>query len=484
MEKSKKNILILFLLLFSFSFVSFAQIKDVPVVKLFDKEYYKYEIKHKETLYSICKKFNVTEAEILSMNPFIVNGLKADQTLIIPVKITKISNEKEIIVNKNNTSVKMATIDNEKKSSFKSKKKKSANMSVVMPRITLILPFTLASEAGTNDKYIEFYEGLLMAVDSLKSLGFSFEVQALESGSDSEAINHAIITGKLKETDYCIGGITPEQISILSKWAKKNQKMLIIPFSSHVLELDTNPYIVQTITPHDYMYDRLVDYFVGQLEHSNVIFLNSGVDNSDVQTKLIPQLKSELSKKDIPFSEIADDEDLLALNKALKDNMENNIIPTSLSINETNQLVTRLSSFLAAHPEKRISLFGHPDWQAMNKSYQKHLYELDSYIYSNFYADFQQQDVRNFQIQYTQNFGKSLLNAYPKYGMMGYDIAAYFIPRMVLEKSDDMEKTHSISPLQNDFHFSAKTRTGGSYNKVFYIIHYTRKNTVELIPLQ
>lgn len=474
MEKSKKNILFLFLLLFSFSFVSFAQIKDVPVVILFDKEYYKYEVRHKETLYSICKKFNVTEAEILTMNPFIVNGLKADQTLIIPVKMSKNSNVKEILVTK----------DNEKKNTAKSRKKKSANNTVIKPRITLILPFNQGGDAGTNEKYIEFYEGLLLAVDSLKSLGFSFEVQALESGTDIDAINQAITTGKLKETDYCIGGVTPEQISILSKWAKKNQKMLIVPFSSRVLELDSNPYIIQTITPHNYMYDRLVDYLAGQLEHSNIIFLKAGVDNSDVQSKLIPQLKSKLSKKGLSFSEIDNDEDLVALNKALKENMVNSIIPTSLPMNETTQLVSRLSAFLVAHPEMKVSVYGHPDWQAMNKGYQKRLYELDSYIYSNFYADFQQQDVRNFQIQYTQNFGKSLLNTYPKYGMMGYDLAAYFIPRMVLEKSDNMEKTPSISPLQNDFHFSTKTRTGGSYNKVFYLIHYTRKNTVELIPLK
>ena len=100
MEKSKKNILILFLLLFTLSFDVIGQIKDVPIVKLFEKEYYKYDIKPKESLYSICKKFNVTEAEILSMNPFIVEGLQTGQTLMIPVKISKISTEKEIIISK------------------------------------------------------------------------------------------------------------------------------------------------------------------------------------------------------------------------------------------------------------------------------------------------------------------------------------------------------------------------------------------------
>jgi len=475
MEKNKISILILFLLLFTLSFDAVSQIKDVPVVKLFEKDYYKYEIKKQETLFSICKKFETTEAEILNMNPFIIDGLKVGQTLMIPVKITKISTEKEIVISKDASSIKMLSKDK--------KRKKSAEKSLDIPRITVFLPFASATP-GTNDKYIEFYEGLLMAVDSLKSLGLSFEVQALEAGTETDYIKHAIIAGKLKETDYCIGGSTPEQISILAEWAKKNQRILILPFHSRIPELDNNSFIFQTNTPHNFLYEKLSDYCVKRMRNSNIIFLNSGRDESDVQTILIPRIKSKLKKLGISYTEADDDEQLESLSNALNDNQVNNIIPTSLTFNETNQLVTRLGAFLNANPGKRISLFGYPDWQAMSKSYQKRLYELDTYIYSNFYVDQQQQNVRNFQIKFAETFGNSMLNSYPKFGMMGYDIAAWFIPRMVFEKSDNMDHIPVISPLQNEFKFNSNNAIDGSFNQVFYIVHYTRDNTVEVLPLQ
>ena len=360
--------------------------------------------------------------------------------------------------------------------------RKKLNIPTNKPRITVILPFT-SSAQGSSDRYIEFYEGLLLAVDSLKNLGLSFEVQTLESGDDIEGINHAIITGKLNETDYCIGGTTPEQISLLAKWAKKNQKILILPFSSRIPEMENNPYLFQTNTPHDYMYDRLADYSVNRIEKSNIIFLNSIVDDSDIRTTLAIKLKSRLQKKGISYFDVMDDEDLEALSKVLVDNRENNIIPTPLSINETNRLITRLGAYLNANPQKKITLFGYPDWQATSKSYQKRLYELNTFIYSNFYADGQQQNVRDFQIRFTQTFDKNQLNTFPKYGMMGYDIAAYFIPRMVFESSENLESMPVINPLQNDFKFSAKKAIDGAYNQNFYIIHYSPDNNVEVIPL-
>jgi len=482
MEKNKKNILFLFLLLFALSFDTVAQIKDVPVVKLFEKEYYKYEIKAHESLYSICKKFNVTEAEILSINPFIVDGLKTGQTLMIPVKALKNSAEaskkpveKEMIITNDDTPVSIIT--------DKKKQKKKAVRTIEKSRITVFLPFALSTTPGINDRYIEFYEGLLLAVDSLKSLGLSFEVQALESGLDTEGINQAIISGKLKETDYCIGGTTPEQISLLAQWAKMNQRILILPFNSRIPEMDNNPYLFQTNMPHSIMYDRIAEYSIKQIDNANVIFLNSAIDESDVRSLLIPKIKSRLQRKGITFTDITADDQLNGLSKAVVDNLENVVIPTPLTLSETNQLVTRLSGFVNDNPEKKITLLGYPDWQAMNKSNQKRLYELNTYIFSNFYADAQKQNVRDFQIQFTETFGKSMINTYPKYAMMGYDIAAYFIPRMIFEKSENMGRTPKIAALQNDFQFSAKNPIGGAFNQIFYIIHYNRDYTVEVLPL-
>ena len=182
----------------------------------------------------------------------------------------------------------------------------------------------------------------------------------------------------------------------------------------------------------------------------------------------------------IPFIEVADDENLELLSKVLSDTKLNQIMPTPLNMQETNNLLTRLGAFHKANPNYQMALVGYPDWMATNKGYQKYLYDLNTVIYSNFYADAQQKNVRNFQILFNQTYDQNLMNMFPKYGMMGYDIAGYFIPRMVFEKSEVMESAPYLSPLQNEFKFGTSNALSGASNQSFYIIHYTPDNEVEV----
>jgi len=470
-----KRLLFLFLIFFACNVNSFCQVKDVPTVKLFEKTYYKYLVKSKETIYSLCRRFGVTEAELLSMNPTIVDGLKSGQTLLIPIKVDKIEatiSEQDQPVKTTDTAV-SAPSDNEKH-------KKSLAFSTDKPRITVLLPFAPTSTLGSNERYVEFYEGMLLAVDSLKSMGLSFEIQALESGHDVETLTKVIETGNLDETDYCIGGVSPEQIAILSDWAMKNRRYLVFPFSSKIPEMDSNPYLFQTNTPHTYMFDRLAEYATKRTSGSNIIFLNSTVDESDIRAQLIPRVKAKFQQMGIPFVEVADDENLEQLTKVLSDTKLNQIMPTPMNMQETNNLLTRLGAFHKANPNISLALIGYPDWMATNKGYQKYLYDLNTVIYSNFYADAQQKSVREFQILFNQTYDANLMNTYPKYGMMGFDIAGYFIPRMVFEKSEGLESAPYLSPLQNEFKFGTTSPLSGASNQCFYIIHYTPENEVEV----
>lgn len=466
--------LFLFLIVLTCTLSSFCQVKGVPTVKLFDKTYYKYEVKAKETVYSLCRRFNVSEAALLSMNPTIVNGLKSGQKLLIPVEEPKQEAaqavQPEQPVKTPDTAVRTQSGDE--------KRKKTLYFSTDKPRITVLLPFAPGSSPGLNDRYVEFYEGMLLAVDSLKSMGLSFEVQALESGHDVETINKLIDGGKLDETDYCIGGVSSEQISLLSDWAKKNRRYLVCPFSSKIPEMENNPYLFQTNTPHAYMFDRLAEYAAQRASGSNIIFLKSNVDETDIRSQLIPRVKAKFQRMGIPFVEVADDENLELLTKVLSATKLNQIMPTPLNMQETNNLLTRLGAFHQANPNIQMVLVGYPDWMATSKSYQKYLFDLNTVIYSNFYADAQQKNVREFQIKFNQTYDENLLNMFPKYGMMGYDIAGYFIPRMVYEKSEVLDAAPYLSTLQNDFKFGTTSPLSGASNQCFYIINYTPANDV------
>ncbi|MDD2560478.1 MAG: LysM domain-containing protein, partial [Bacteroidales bacterium] len=91
-----RSIIALFSCLIYFMLVAEAQENNIPIIKLFDKEYYKYEVQPSETLYSLSRRFNVSREEITAMNPFVVEGLKTGQILIIPLRTFKPGNEEAL----------------------------------------------------------------------------------------------------------------------------------------------------------------------------------------------------------------------------------------------------------------------------------------------------------------------------------------------------------------------------------------------------
>jgi len=74
------------LILLCFSLLLFSQ--DYPKKKIGDKEYYVYTVEAGEGLFAISKKFDVSQAEIITANPNIDNGLRAGQTIYIPIAVS------------------------------------------------------------------------------------------------------------------------------------------------------------------------------------------------------------------------------------------------------------------------------------------------------------------------------------------------------------------------------------------------------------
>lgn len=82
------NKLVKLLMLTAFIFIGilvYAQQNSYPTKHINGKEYYIYTVQQSEGLFSISRRFEVTQAEINTLNPEIQNGLKAGQKILIPV---------------------------------------------------------------------------------------------------------------------------------------------------------------------------------------------------------------------------------------------------------------------------------------------------------------------------------------------------------------------------------------------------------------
>lgn len=354
------------------------------------------------------------------------------------------------------------------------------NISKKLPRITLLLPFNTSESSPLNERYLEFYEGFLLAVDTLKATGLSFEVQALNVGTDAASIDKLIKEGALDQTDYCVGGINTAQIAALSRWAATNKKTTILPFSSRIPEMATNSYLYQPLTSQEHMLGRLTTNLSIRFAGVDYVLLKTPTHTvSSTSESLTEALKAQFKKTGTRYREVYPDETLDTLVNSLSNIHETVIVPYPMSQNDADRFVTTLAAASASKPEKNITLLGYPDWQAMNKRTIQLFHSLNTYIYSSFFANFQEDAVAHFQLTFNATFGKSLLNTYPKYGIMGYDIASYFITRMVNVRKGRAVNT-ILDPLQQTFQFQPLASGSGSYNQLFYLINYTKDNQLDV----
>ncbi len=79
-----KRVGLLFVALVS-TLTAFASLDSLPIKTVNGKKYYYYTVQSKETVYSLCKRFDITPGQLIEANPSVEDGLKAGQELLFPV---------------------------------------------------------------------------------------------------------------------------------------------------------------------------------------------------------------------------------------------------------------------------------------------------------------------------------------------------------------------------------------------------------------
>ncbi|MCD8471506.1 MAG: hypothetical protein LRY33_02690 [Parabacteroides chartae] len=94
-----------------------------------------------------------------------------------------------------------------------------------MVNVSLLLPFMTeeAYPSSNTSRFIEYYEGFLLAVDSMRNQGCSINLSVFDTGNGTEKINDILKNPAVKEADLLIGAVQNEQIHPLAKFAEKEQ---------------------------------------------------------------------------------------------------------------------------------------------------------------------------------------------------------------------------------------------------------------------
>lgn len=429
-----------------------------------------HKVKRKETVFSISREYGISEAELIAANPELKGENKIKKGTFLCIPYPKAQAEQS-------AQPQAMPTDSEL---FRENRKETERFSTI--KAAVILPFLNGVSKSESSRMVEYYEGLLMAVDSLKRTGTSIDLYTYNSGPESASLNSILGKSEMKDMDIIFGPLYQQHIKPLAEFAKKQDTRLVIPFTSKDNTVFQNPAVYQINTPQSYLYSEVYDHFVRQFPNANVIFIEASQGAKD-KAEFIKGLKDELRNRSIPMKSLKEDVTVESLKTVLRTDRENIFIPTSGSNLTLIKILPQLTLLVREQPESRVHLFGYPEWQTYTKDHLEAFFELDTYFYSSFYTNNLLPAAINFTKSYRRWYGKEMDERYPKFGMLGFDTGYFFLKGLARYGSSFEKNMQGLDlvPIQTGFKFQRVNNWGGFINKKVFFVHFTKN--FELVKL-
>lgn len=433
-----------------------------------------HKVERKETIFSISREYGITEEELIAANPELKKGkLKKGTFLFIPYgKNDKKQESESQPTTKELTNEEVFSQNEELKKDIKTIK------------AAVMLPFMAGTSTNMDEqvRMVEYYEGFLMAVDSLKKQGVSIDLYTYDTKGREATLNSILSKKEMKNMDIIFGPAKAQDIDVLATFADKNNIRLVVPFAPKVDEVFKNPHIYQINTPQSYLYSEVYEHFTRKFSDSNVIFLNASNGDRE-KDEFIKGMKTELRNNGISYRDFTVTDNFYEITTVM-DTLRNNIfIPTSGKSTALVKILPQLTQIRRERPNYMMNLFGYPEWQTYTNDYLASFYEIDTYFYSSFYTNNLFPAAVHFTNSYRRWYSKDMANIYPKYGMLGYDTGYFFLKGLSKYGNKMEENLNSIqvTPIQTGFKFERVNNWGGFINRKVFFVHFSKD--YELIKL-
>ena len=285
----------------------------------------------------------------------------------------------------------------------------------------------------------------------------------------------------MKNVQLIIGAKDASNINKLKAFTEKNNISLVVPLSSSTTLVNNshNVYQVNQKMDND-TYDRAFASFSAMHPNANYVFINieDQTDKADYVLRLKNFLNSEkISYSNCDFKEIANLVGMLSTNK------ENYIIISSSTKTAFDRIVKRLGEL--ALDSYRINLFGYTDWQAFADKSIEAFKKYNCMFFTSFYNNPNATETYAFNQRFRSAFGRDQYHSYPRYGMLGYDIANFFVRNMYIEGEDFAANIENLTSdaIQNPMHFTHKNTWSGFINNAMMFVKYNADGTISVKQL-
>ncbi|MBD5253585.1 MAG: LysM peptidoglycan-binding domain-containing protein [Barnesiella sp.] len=486
-----------------------------------------------ETIYSLARRYGVSEDDLMKWNPSLADGLKADSRIIVkapeaetPMEIsgdrTEITSttgqpatapalpegylvkEKETfysIARDHGITVPELEAANPQVSLLKAGMiltipraadtiavepaplpEENAGPQVIEPaeadslvshnvNIALILPFMTGEKPVSKQaqRFTEFYKGFLIAVDSLRNSGKAINILALDSHGSTDTVRHLLTRPDLKEMDAVIAPDNAAQLAYIARWGLDNDVRV---YNAFVIKDDTyvgNPMMLQSNIPSELMLEKAAESLVASLGSSTPVIVTRSGVEAD-KTDFLKELNDRLSRSGITPVTVEFDHRLTPASlSALSATGDYVFITVTGKQAEVNRILPGLIDWHRNAPSARIKVWGYPEWIAFRGDTQQNMHALTTTIYSRFAPDEEIYRNKKFDATFKRWYGSEMENATPRQGLLGFDTGMYLLRLGLLDKPTPSGVRYSGIQTDYDFH---QIPSGGWVNNSLMLLTY------------
>jgi LysM repeat protein len=473
--------------------------KPNPSAPPVPSKYLIHEVQRRETLFSIAGEHGVSINRLMEANPEIdpqSPGIKAGQKIKIPlpdvepIGIPVEMSKADTIIIRKDAEADPVECDTTVQDSF---------------HIALLLPFSLSDRApadtsikkdaegryvrkdGTywippfSEMALEFYQGALLAIDSLKQSGLKAQIHTFDTSRDTLQLIRILNDSVMKRIDLIIGPFFTDMVDRVARFAAENHIFYVSPVATNIESVKNSPCLLQVNSGEINTIVPMTDVIARQRDSIRVVLIgNKSENDQSLFTAYQNKLQTILPDSMVTMFQFKVDS-IQIPSAYLKKDKRNIVIVTAGNEAFINLVAAQLNASVRDYP---IHLYGLVTWTNFINLDPEYLHRLEFHFATAYYVDYQRKEVLRFLQQYRKYYAAepvvSKQDSYAispvQYVFLGYDVMFYFCS---LLKRYGREFGYCVSgfrlpTLQSDFRFTKVQPSGGYINTSLHVYKYTR----------
>jgi hypothetical protein len=339
-------------------------------------------------------------------------------------------------------------------------------------KVVLLMPFcnrlTLDNPANTNAQLSnlsrEYYQGALLALDSLERSKIRLTLTVLDSENDSNVTVGLLKKPAMRDCDLIVGPILQGGNRVVSNFVKEKNILHVSPLMTLSKTKFSDPNLISP-NPSLSLYPKFIAQKIKDQGNGGEVSIIIISDKSNLDKTVTAAFKQlQLQQKGLKLK-VVDYTAALDLKSMLQAGQMNHIVVPSSSEPVVNRILKNISdTSLLSH----ITFYGFPQWLEFKNPDYRLWEQANVRITTPFFVDYNRDAVKDFIRSYRERFFTEPTEA----AFKGYDQLLYLCQGLndsglkMLQRMEDRQ----ASMLGSTFCFKKQEDKSGYQNSCIYFL--------------